>query len=139
MICVKTFTEKSSKDFDNFQDWISFVNSNAKHCKEKSKVFDWRGKVEDVTRLPSEHPYWKYMVEYVDGKKKLKRVKELLENLKECPDDFSKGSMNGSMCNIAASHLMGTPHTKKDAMEKVKHWINIGTLNIFMYAKNYKG
>ena len=85
MMCLKTFTEKYSKDFDNWNDYIYFVNENIRYAKTKSKVNDFKGKCEPH-ELPSYHPYWSLVVRL--GYRKL--LFKTIENYNKCEEDIEQ-------------------------------------------------
>jgi hypothetical protein len=85
MICVKTFKEISTKDFDTWQEWLNFVEENARYCREESTINDYKGKCEP-NALPSEHPYWRKIVRDKSYETMLKHI----SNLEECSKDPNK-------------------------------------------------
>ena len=56
-MCLQTFKKKTSKDFNNWKEWVEFVNNNIKYAETYSKAKDFKGKCNSWD-LPSFHPYW---------------------------------------------------------------------------------
>lgn len=79
MMCLKTFKIKSNSDFDNWDEWVMFVNENIKYAKENSTVDDYKDKC-DISDLPSFHPYWRDLI----NKDKKVRVEDLEKKYDSC-------------------------------------------------------
>jgi len=78
-MCLKTFKIKSNSDFDNWDEWVMFVNENIKYAKENSTVDDYKDKC-DISDLPSFHPYWRDLI----NKDKKVRVEDLEKKYDSC-------------------------------------------------------
>ncbi len=85
MMCLKTYKVKGKGSFDNFIEWVDFVNENYKHAITKSKTFDWIGKCVP-SELPSFHPYYKYLIK----KRNRNELIRLGLIYKECVNDESR-------------------------------------------------
>lgn len=83
MLCLKTFTEKTLKDFPLYGDWETFIEENYKYGRIQSTVFDWIGEIEKPGQLPSYHPYWMHIC----WLEKQDRIKTMLCHYKECLKD----------------------------------------------------
>jgi hypothetical protein len=80
MICLKTFEHKHQSDFNNWDEWVTFVNQN-----KTTDLKGWKGKCKAID-LPSNHPYWKLIVKL----EKRKTLHNLILNYENCKKDQIK-------------------------------------------------
>ena len=79
MMCLKIYEVKSSSDFENWGDWVNFVNENIRFANEESTIDDYVGKCKSHD-LPSFHPYWKKIINNYN----VKVLEDLEKKYAEC-------------------------------------------------------
>ena len=85
MICLKTFENKTNKDFNSWSDWVKFTKENYNYALSKSTIKDFKSKCKSID-LPSYHPYWKLIAKL----RLRKHYFRIIGYYKECLIDNSK-------------------------------------------------
>lgn len=91
MMCVRTYREKTPRDFADYSAWVDFVNENERYSREEIEnpfgFLSFGTNVKKVSELPSSHPYWRW-VNLLDKKNEIEKINNIIPFLIKNPDQI---------------------------------------------------